>query len=273
MEKLKNIKALFIDLDGTLCNSRYEITYKTKEAIKQIKNKGIYIILCSGRNNEDLCKFSKEACASNFVISSNGSQIFNYTKHENFYENIISQKVLNKIWKYGNENKLEIILNSDNCQYGNNFFCSDIYKNKIIVDNISKIGTARIYQIIINSNDFYDMNKFEEFLKQVKEVKIANFSREYLKNITNYIEPYYMFINNKNIDKGKAISVFLEKMKIKKEETICFGDRINDIKMFNSCGFKVAMKNADDELKKIADYITLSNNEDGVADFIYKFLL
>ena len=61
-------------------------------------------------------------------------------------------------------------------------------------------------------------------------------------------------------------------MNIRKEDTICFGDRINDITMFNSCGKTVAMKNADEDLKKIANYITLSNDENGVADFINRYM-
>lgn len=114
------------------------------------------------------------------------------------------------------------------------------------------------------------MKKCEEYIKLRENLKIANYSREYIKEDTNSKEPYYIFINNKSVDKGTAISEFLKAKNIKKEETICFGDRINDITMFKSCGNTVAMKNADEELKKIADYITLSNEENGVADFIKK---
>ena len=60
---------------------------------------------------------------------------------------------------------------------------------------------------------------------------------------------------------------------IKKEESLCFGDYVNDLDMFDACGFKVAMENASAELKKKADFITLSNNNSGVAYFINKYII
>ena len=84
---------------------------------------------------------------------------------------------------------------------------------------------------------------------------------------------YYADINNNSTSKGRGITSFLNIFNIKKEDSLCFGDFINDIDMFKACGYKVAMKNASEELKEIADYVTLSNNEAGVGDFIEKFIL
>ena len=89
MGNLKNIKAVFLDVDGTLTNGNKQITEATKIPIKAIKDKGIYIILCSGRSNRDVCKYSKELCASDYTISSNGAQIYNCKTNMNFYKNII----------------------------------------------------------------------------------------------------------------------------------------------------------------------------------------
>lgn len=272
MKKLNNIKAVFIDLDGTLTNSNHEITKNTKTSVKRIKDKGIYVVLCSGRSNNDVCNYSKSVNASEYAISSNGAQIYNYNIDENLYQNEIEFIDLIEIWKYCEENELEIIVNTKKFQYGNNVFFSNIYKNRIIKNNLKELKNEDIYQITINSDNYYKTKKCEEFIKLFKDLRITNYSRDYINNNINSNEPYYLFINKKDTDKGIAIKKFLKIMGINKEDTICFGDRINDIEMFKNCGITVAMENADSKLKEIADYITLSNNEEGVTFFLNKYM-
>ena len=273
MDKLKNIKAVFLDIDGTITNSNKEISECTKLKIKEITDKGIYVILCSGRSNKDVCNYSKTALASNYCISSNGAQLYNCKTKENLYESKIKYSYIKNIWQYCKTNNLEIVLNSDNKQYGNKIFCSNMYKDKTIIDDVEKLRDITIYQIIINSNNYYEMKECENYIKTNDNLKIANYSREYMNENTESKEPYYIFVNNKLVNKGIAINKFLTLMNIKKEESICFGDRINDISMFENCGHTIAMKNADKALKNIANYITiLCNDEDGVADFLNKYI-
>lgn len=273
MKELEKIKAVFVDIDGTLANSKREITEFSKAPIKRMKDKGIYVVLCSGRSNKDVCEYSKEAFASDYAISSNGAQIYNYKTNENFYKDDIKYEELKMIWDYCNENGLELILNAKDVQYGNKIFCSDMYKDKIIIKSIEELKEKDIFQVIINSNTYYSMKECADFISENERLKIANYSREYMSKKLDSKEPYYIFVNSKSTDKGTAISKFLETMNIDKEEAICFGDRINDITMFKSCGKTVAMKNADEDLKKMANFITpLSNDENGVADFLNKFI-
>ena len=269
---LEDIKAVFLDIDGTLTNSKHEITQEVKDSIKRLRKKGIYVILCSGRNNKDVCKYSKKVCASEYAISSNGAQIYNYKKNENFYKNDIQYNEISKVWNYCKEYNLELVFNTVDYQFGNNVFCSDIYKDRKVLKDVQDIKDKEVYQIIINSNDYYNMKKCNEFINKNEELKIANYSRDYLKNEINSKEPYYIFINDNSVDKGTAIKYFLKVMNLKKKDTVCFGDRINDLTMFNSCGKTVAMDNADDSLKEIANYITLSNDENGVAYFLNKYI-
>lgn len=273
MDKLKNIKSVFLDIDGTLTDSSKKVTEYTKNILKKIKDKGIYVVLCSGRSNKDVCKYSIDASASNYAISSNGAQIYDYSTNENLYKNDIKYSDVKKVWEYCNTNNLELILNGQNEQYGNKIYCSNMYNDKIIINNVEELKDIVVYQIIINSNNYYNMQACEYFIKENQNIKIANYSREYIKKDINSKEPYYIFVNNRLTDKGIAINKFLTIMNIRKEEAICFGDRINDITMFEKCGYTVAMDNADKELKKIATYTALSNNENGVADFIDKYIL
>lgn len=272
MDNFEKIKAVFLDIDGTLANSNRQISDINKLPIKRMKEKGIFVVLCSGRSNKDVCEYSKQAFASDYAISSNGAQIYNYKTKQNFYSDEVKYQELKAVWEFCEKNSLELVLNAKDVQYGNNFFCSDMYKDKVIINDIKKLKGIEIFQIIINSNKYQELQECEKFILATGELKIANYSREYIAKQMDSKEPYYMFVNSKSTDKGIAITKFLNEMNIKKEEAICFGDRINDITMFNSCGNTVAMKNADQELKNIANHITLSNDENGVADFLNKYM-
>lgn len=86
MCNLKNTRAIFVDIDGTLTNSKKQVTKENAEAIKKAVDKGIFVIICSGRNFSYAVEKSKKANASNIVIVSNGAQIYDYSKHQSIYE-------------------------------------------------------------------------------------------------------------------------------------------------------------------------------------------
>ena len=86
MEKLNNIKAIFIDIDGTLTNSKREVTTVTKEAIKRIINMGIKVVICSGRGNKYVENKAREANTSQYIITSNGAQIYDFNEREALYQ-------------------------------------------------------------------------------------------------------------------------------------------------------------------------------------------
>ena len=196
MNRLKDIKIVFLDIDGTLTTSKKRITLKTKRSIKRIVDKGIYVVLTSGRNCPSAVRFSRKALASPIVICSNGAEIYNYKDNKLLYGSIITYDKLEKIYSFCNENEIKIIFNT--------------------IDDA--------------------------------------------------------YVNNGEVSKGEAIKNLLQILNIKKEQSLCIGDFINDKSMFNECGTKVAMKNGVEELKEISDYVTLSNDKNGVADFLNKYL-
>ena len=119
MEKLNNIKIAFIDIDGTLTNSKKEITNSTVEAVKKLTSKGIYVVLCSGRTNGYVCEFSKTANASNYVITCNGAEIYDYKKKKNIYSNKLSLKDVTTLWNYCKERNIECNINTEYKRYTN----------------------------------------------------------------------------------------------------------------------------------------------------------
>ena len=85
MKKLKNIKIIFVDIDGTLTNSKRCLEETNKKAIKRITDKNIFVVLCSGRTNQYVCDFSKQASASNYAISCNGAFVYDYKKKKKIF--------------------------------------------------------------------------------------------------------------------------------------------------------------------------------------------
>lgn len=268
MEKLKNIKIVFTDIDGTLSNSNRKISNETINAIKNAVSKGIIVVLCSGRNNQYVCKLSKKANASNYVISCNGSEIYDYNSNIHIYENNIKKEDIIPIWKYCNDNNLGLLLNCENIRYcNNNHYIEE--EDKKIINSINNIK-ENIFQLVTFGYDYEKMNNLEKIINS-SNLKIINLSNSYInKNCSKH--HFFFDIINKSSSKGNAIEKLLNHLNLKKENAIGFGDHINDYDLFDSVGFKIAMGNADNKLKDKADFITLSNDDNGVAHFLNNFI-
>ena len=265
---LKQSKILFIDLDGTLLNSKGEITSYTKKIIKEAKEKGLYVILCSGRSNNDVIEKSKTVNASPIVISNNGALIFNYELNTKIYESKIELNTLVDIWNFAQCNNINVTYNSTYKR----FKSINSKKNAIVVNNIEEIEDDAT-QIVVDTNDYDSIKQLKELIKnKYQDLEIINFWRQSTENSKEQF--FEMDILNKFNSKGISIDKLLQFLNINKEYSICFGDQINDFSMFQSCGIKIAMKNGSEELKQKADLITsYTNNEDGVAKFIEKCIL
>jgi len=139
------------------------------------------------------------------------------------------------------------------------------------INSLEDILKENLYQLIVVNDNLNNMINLEKYLQNIKDIKLINYNFNYInKKISNY---YFFDIVNNNVSKGNAINILLKYLDIKKENTLCFGDSINDIDMFKSCGVKVAMENAIDSLKKESDFITDSNNNDGISKFLNKYIL
>lgn len=269
MDKLDNIKIVFIDIDGTLVNKRKRVTLKTKKSIKRIVDKGIYVILTSGRDVLHTIDRSRKALASPFVISSNGSNIYDYAKQETIFIDKIKDEKIVQVWNYCNKNEIGFLTKSFSGKYMNKYLIGKDKENGILVTNEKELRNLELSQIVLISNNIEKMLQTKEFINDLG-LKVTNYSESFLDS--DIYDRYRLDINNHNVSKGIAIKKLLEFLDIKKEDSLCFGDYINDFDMFSACGITVAVENACDELKEKADYITSSNDDNGVAEFLNKYL-
>lgn len=265
---LNNIKIMFIDIDGTLAHDDGSFSEYTKEILKKAASINKIPVLCSGRSNSDIIAKSKSSNAGPIVISSNGSLIFDYEKNKKIYESSIDFEALKSIWDLSRDTDINITCNSTYTRF------KSIHSKKdgIVVSDLNKIND-NITQIVIDTKSEQSIEKIKKIVNTYNNLEIKNFINQILNDPKVFEEGFELDIANKESNKGNAINQLLKYLNLTKENAICFGDRMNDSEMFEMCGISVAMENASKDLKRKASYVTLSNNNDGVAKFIEKCIL
>lgn len=255
-------KIIFIDIDGTLCNSKGEITEITRDAINKVQEQGNIVVISSGRNIQDIESFNSNA---SYCIALNGAIVYDINNKKIINQEFISEELVLKLYQLAKGLNLNISFNSFSEKYGNYF------GNVKLITSLSDLKQPFSQAVIWNDN-FNLMLKAKTELMNIPSLKIVNQSRDMVYEDEKYANNRFIDVVNSNVSKGYGIKILLDYLNLSKENAIAIGDGINDMSMFLVVGTKVAMKNADSFLKEKADYITLSNDENGVAYYLEKLI-
>lgn len=288
-------KLATIDLDGTMLNQYGVVTEKTKEAIQKAQQNGIEVVIASGRPIDSIKTIAKEIKSEKYFISGNGAIIYDITNDEIIYENTLKKQKVLEIVKICEENSIyyniytekEIVAKSLQCNvlyyHKENAFKTEDEKTHInLVENVYDYISSRdekIVKITICDNNQAIFNSIMRKLKEISEIEIlevSHMSRKMIRQGTEEIpiEYFYTEISSKNVDKWNAIEILKEKMNIKTEEIVAIGDNLNDKMMIENAGLGIAMGQSHPAVKEVANHVTLTNLEDGVAEALYfKFLV
>lgn len=274
-------KVIVMDVDGTLVNSEKKITLNTKKALIQAQKQGIILILASGRPTSGLIDLTKELDMDKYnglIVSFNGSKIIDCTTNEVLFNETMSveegQAVLNHMKKFN------VISMIDKDKY---MYVNDVFNNEIEVDgkafNVIQYEARGGKFKLCEKEDLADFADYplNKILTAASPKYLEKYHKEMMEPFKNslscmFTAPFYFEFTAKGIDKAKALDTVLRKLGYNKDEIIAFGDGHNDSSMVKYAGLGIAMDNAVKELKDIADYITLSNDEDGIAHAIDKFV-
>lgn len=265
---LENIKIVFADLDGTAMNSKGKFSDYTKNVFKQLTDKGIYVVLCSGRSNSDMIQKSKEANSSSIIISSNGSMVFDYKGNNKIYESPIDMSSIKDIWDFATSNDMSITLNGTFKRFKN----ENSKKLGVVISSLDEID-EEITQIVIETKEFEKITYLRNLIQSYEELEAKNYGSQIFNNFGSTKDGFEIDIVNKGNNKGLAVRKLLKYLHLSEDTALCFGDQTNDNNMFEECGITVAMENSSRDLKAKANYITSSNDNDGVAEFIEEYLL
>lgn len=282
-----------IDLDGTMLNQYGLVTQRTKEAIKNAQESGIEVVIASGRPTDSVKTIAQEINSNKYFISGNGAIIYDITNDEIIYENTLKKQKVLDIIKICEENSIyyniytekEILAKSLQCNvlyyYKENLNKDEKNKTQInIVENIYNYISNRdekVVKITICDNHQVIFNSIMRKLKEISEIEVlevSHMSRKIIKQGTEDvpIEYFYTEISAKNVDKWNAIEFLKEKMQIEKNEIIAIGDNMNDKTMIENAGLGVAMGESTPVIKEIADVVTDTNCNEGVAKVLEKLL-
>lgn len=264
-------KLVALDMDGTLLNSDKVVSQENKDAIAKARKAGVKVVLASGRPLEGMQSKLDELeinGSDDFVLFYNGSMVQNVSTKEIIHSKISNGQAAKAIAKLANElggyvhafSKKHGLITPKNNEY-------------------TQIE-ATINGLDITEFNFTDLEDNHEIIKtmivaepsKLTEI-ISQLSPELHQEFTIVQSaPFFLEFLNPESNKGVGIEAIAKHLGIKAEEVICMGDAENDHHMLEYAGLGIAMENAMDETKAIADYITASNNEHGVAKAIEKFI-
>lgn len=265
-------KVLVLDIDGTLTNSNKEITDTTKQALQDIMQKGHKVILASGRPTPGMRRYEEELELKKYggyLLSFNGGRIVECSTGETVYQRILSAEIIPELYAFAKEHGCGLLSYEKDCIIS--AFEPDEY-----VDLESRINGLAV-KVVENFPEYvnFDVNK----CLLTAPVEIApdlekQLQLKYQEMLSIYrSEPFFIEVMPQNVDKAASLDRMLEVIGLTKEDTICCGDGFNDISMIKYAGVGVAMGNAQPAVKEAADYITATNDEDGLVQVMNKFIL
>lgn len=275
---MKNkIKLVAVDLDGTLLNNKKQIAPEQKKALQDAVNAGIKIVLCTGRPLFGVLPLYKELEMDNeeeYMILNNGTSIYK-TKNFELIDSVgLNNEEITTLYNLSKGFDVDFTLTG-----GSHFFFvgekgeepneKTVYDSTLVytpLTNITLEEALESKEIMFKS--MYtglpeDVDKIEKSLSDEIKKKF-NFVRS---------QDYILEALPLNSNKGEGIRRLIEKLNISKDEVMAIGDAANDVEMLTFVGHSVAMGNSSDEIKKLAKYVTDTNENNGVAKAIYEYVL
>lgn len=265
-------KVLVLDIDGTLTNSQKEITPETKQGIINIMERGHKVILASGRPTPGMKRYAKELELEKYggyLLSFNGGRIINCRSGEIVYQKTLPSTVIPGLYRYARSNDMGIIT-----YLGDNIILGTRMDQYIELE--SKINEMPVKKVT-NFPEYVDFDVNKCLMTAPPEIA-ENYEKE-LQDMYGDIlsiyrsEPFFIEIMPKNVDKATSLDRMLSSVGLTRENAICCGDGFNDMTMIQYAGIGVAMANAQDKVKDAADFITKSNDDNGIVTVIDKFIL
>jgi len=263
-------KMLVLDLDDTLLTDNHTISAHNKAMLIAAQKQGVKVVLASGRPTPAMLQYADElqlAHYGSYLISFNGAMITDMKNQEILFEKSLTKEEIHDLYDFSLQNKVHIITYSDKG------VISETHSEYINVE-LNLTGLPH--------------HKVESFKEEVKSSAVKCILLEdpdYLKKVETKLKaersdlsvalskPFFLEVMPQGIDKAASIHVLAQKLGIKQEEIIAVGNAGNDLSMIQYAGLGVWVDNVTPELRHHADVIVSSNNNDGVAEVVKRFIL
>ena len=265
-------KLLVLDIDGTLTNEKKEITRHTKQTILRMQKAGVKVVLASGRPAYGVVPTARELELEQyggFILSYNGGRIVDCSTGRTIYEKTIPNKLMGGI--YGQVHDLDAALmtyEGDRIiteKPQDAYVAKESFINKMKVKGVGNFldyVTFPVVKCLVAADGGY-LEAVEDKLKGYFGSQLSIFRSE----------PYFLEIMPKDIDKASSLERLRLQLGLERAEIAACGDGLNDISMIQYAGLGIAMANAQEAVKRVCDFVTKSNEEEGVAYAIDRFIL
>ncbi|MCQ2203443.1 MAG: Cof-type HAD-IIB family hydrolase [Bacteroidales bacterium] len=265
------IKLVVLDLDGTLTDSNKKLPAANREALLRLEEKGVRVALASGRPTYGIKLLAEELKLSKYngyIMAYNGGFVIDCATGQTISRNILPRDIFGQLKKASNELNAAIITYDDQRDtiltetQGNKWIEHEAWLNNQmnleVVSDIDEAAPEALPKCLMVGEP--------EHIAQIEPIMKERFSQLSIYRSS----PFFLEIVPLGVDKAKSIDNLRQQIGIEISEIAAFGDGYNDISMVEYAGIGVAMANGCDEIKKIADFVSLTNDENGVAYAIEK---
>ena len=263
-------RAIALDLDGTLTNHEKVVTPRTRQALLQVQKENVVIILASGRPTYGIHPVAE--CLEiekygGYILSYNGGKIVKAQTGEELFSQYLPDSVIPILYRYAQEKNHALL------GYAGNEIITEMPDDPYVKEEsrINKMNIRKVDNLLealephptklLMTGEPTVMLKAEEELVEIVGDKMSVFRSA----------PFFLELVPNGIDKAQSLLRLLGKINLTPADLMAFGDGYNDLSMLKLAGMGVAMANAAPEVRSEADYITLSNEEDGIAEAIRHF--
>ena len=265
-------KLIALDIDGTLTNSKKEILPRTRYALLEAQAQGKKLILASGRHPIGIYPIAQDLMLERYggyIMSFNGGKIIDCSTNRTVVSKMFPHEYLSDIVSVLKDSNITVITFDDKKIYADGkvndytYIERDVIKAEMVVvpDFVSAIKFD--FNKILLAGEPYELDRYQKILTERYDGLLDIYKSA----------PYFLELMPFGVSKGSMLPLLLDKLGVGREELIAFGDNYNDMTMIGYAGFGVVMGNGEEELKKIANYVCESNDDDGIAKTIEKYVL
>lgn len=255
------VKIIFFDIDNTIVSHQdFTISTKTLKSLKKLKEDGIKIVACTGRNEAELKNMQVTSLIDFDALILMSGQLVKI-KFEIIYKNFFDKAFIKKVISDSEKHDLNCIFYTEKKIYASSKQATDCYYR----------SNGCFIQTDYNLDELQETECFEFSLFSNEKLKMLNLEMEKIEIIKYFDDCFDIFPFDGGKDKG--IKILLDYYGIDKVDTMAFGDSMNDYTMFKAVGTSIAMANSDEKVKYITDYVTSDVNEDGIYNALVHYKL
>lgn len=273
----KNIKMVALDLDGTTFDSSGSLSERTSRTLEEAAAAGAHIVVSTGRSYASLPEHLKKVTGIEYAITSNGAHVNLLHSGEQIYSDFLDPHAVERVAELKAETGADIEVFIDGRAYVDASYYEDVKENGCEFRNADYVLWSRrpvpdvAALMLENKDEIENVNFVFQTLELLDEAKPKVFAIENASITSSFLSN--LEVGGPNTSKKTALLWLTDRLGISTDELMCCGDAPNDMAMLELAGIGVAVANAWGGLKDHADYITASNDDDGVALAIEKFVL